>query len=394
MADIDIVSKCFQWKSVTAVQDNLTKWYPQLNVRVDDLNDYIQCGCSHADLPNSQDNYFKLMFGGKPQPPVRLKCICGTRIKEQYYVCPKSAPYYENIIVVGNECIDKFSDESIRGRRCEVCFAKHRNKSFNLCNEHIQPKKRVSRAFGKILSHEGFNNTFIQKIIKKKRQKRSDDMKNVLTYLRLGFSGFKNHVHVIKNMQHIMMRHYLQNKPRVYASKHTMYKSLWRTQALQKLFKQFKVQWALKYCTFKEQVSALTPRLRSYVLNVVDNRKHVMPCGKYKHETFNYFYNNSTPYHKQYFMNIPDPDIHLKPVQEYIYNMFQLSKAGYCINIPDIIVRSMAFVVDFPHTPEAPKDTQDIHKNVPELKLIDDSELARIRLEDKLKYEQSVKQKF
>ena len=189
------------------------------------------------------------------------------------------------------------------------------------------------------------------------------------------------------------MRHYLQNKPLVYVSKHMMCKSLWRTHALQKLFKQFKVQWALKYCTLKEPVKSLTPRLRYYILSVADNRKQVMPCGKYKHSTFNYFYNNSTPYHKQCFMNISNPDIQLKHVQEYVYNMFQLSQAGYCINIPDIIIRSMAFVADIPDTQIIYKnipDTPGIYKNIPEVTLLDDSDLAKIRLEDKLKYELSI----
>jgi hypothetical protein len=105
------------------------------------------------------------------------------------------------------------------------------------------------------------------------------------------------------------------------------------------------------YCTLNEPVTTLTPRLRYYILSVAENRKQVMPCGKYKHKTFNYFYNNSTHYHKQYSMNISNPDIQLKRVQEYVYNMFQLSQAGYLINIPDIIIRSMAFVVDIPYTP-------------------------------------------
>ena len=74
--------------------------------------------------------------------------------------------------------------------------------------------------------------------------------------------------------------------------------------------------------------------------------------------------------------------------------MSQLSKAGYYINILDRIVRSIAFVVDNPYTPEAPKDTQDTHKNIPELKLLDDSELTEVKLKDKLKYEQSIKQTF
>ena len=113
----DIANKCFTWKSVTTVQDNLTDFYPQLNITVTDLNEYTQCGYSYEGSPGTQDNYFKAVFGSRPHPPKKEQCICGQPIKVQCYVWPKKDMRYENIIVVGNECIDKFGDGFVRGKR-------------------------------------------------------------------------------------------------------------------------------------------------------------------------------------------------------------------------------------------------------------------------------------
>ena len=57
------------------------------------------------------------MFGNAPQPTPTFECICGQAIKEQCYICPIDDPCIETIIVVGNACIDKRTDESIKGRR-------------------------------------------------------------------------------------------------------------------------------------------------------------------------------------------------------------------------------------------------------------------------------------
>jgi len=385
----DIVNKKFKWKSIEVVQDNLDKKYQ--NVQVADLHDYIQCGHSYAYIPDSLDNYFKLMFGNRPQPPVQSNCICGAYIKMQCYVCPKNAPYYENIIVVGNECIDKFSDriDSIRGRRCEVCFTRHHNRSFNLCKEHIQVKNRISKTFYQLVNNMKFHKTFIQKYIEKHRLIQNQNV----SYLKKGFSGFKHVlqvIHVLKNMMskhYCKTRHYFENTPRVvYATKLIVNKKLWNSKMLQLIFRQFKVHWILKYCTLKEQLIDLNPKLRTYLLSVIDNRKNLMPCGKYKGRTFNYFYNNSTSYHKQYFMDIQNPGIKLTPLLEYIHHLSRLSDAGYCLNIPDTIQTILE-----KSTFDTTEDIPFVSKEIPELKLLDDSELFKIKQEDKNKYEMSIK---
>ena len=165
------------------------------------------------------------------------------------------------------------------------------------------------------------------------------------SYLRFGFSAFYNHLRdmkrikerhsrIILSMRSLTVKLYNQCLPLSYASKHSLYLSSWQTQALQKLFNQLKVNWALKYCTLQEPVGNLNPRLRTFILRVIDNRKQLMPFGKFKNNTFNHFYKNSTAYHKQYFTDIQNPDDTLKPVQEYITSMLSLSKAGYFLDIP------------------------------------------------------------
>lgn len=83
------------------------------------------------------DNYFKLIFGKLKQPPDRERCICGQHIQEQCQKCPKENISTETIIIVGSECIDKFTKIKLKGRRCECCGALHKNRDFKLCNEHV-----------------------------------------------------------------------------------------------------------------------------------------------------------------------------------------------------------------------------------------------------------------
>ncbi|MCR9066921.1 MAG: hypothetical protein NXI00_23320 [Cytophagales bacterium] len=77
----DIVNKCFTWKSVTVVQDNLTEFYPQLNIEIIDLNEYTQCGYSYEGYPGTQDNYFKELFGSRPPPPKKENVYVGNLSK-------------------------------------------------------------------------------------------------------------------------------------------------------------------------------------------------------------------------------------------------------------------------------------------------------------------------
>ena len=105
---------------------------------VDDVGDQ----CVNFAIP---DVYFKLCFGNALPPPVQAKCLCGQRIKEQCYRCPKNNPTPEQVIVVGNECIGRFG--VMKGHMCEIRGVKHLNRSFNVCGVYIKIKVKVSSKY-------------------------------------------------------------------------------------------------------------------------------------------------------------------------------------------------------------------------------------------------------
>jgi hypothetical protein len=74
-----------------------------------------------------------LIFG-RATPPITDRCICGTKIKVNCYIYPKGDANIDKVIIVGKECIKKWSEIEL-GRFCEVCGAKHKNRSFNLCKK-------------------------------------------------------------------------------------------------------------------------------------------------------------------------------------------------------------------------------------------------------------------
>ena len=80
----DVASRKFKWNEA-AVQDSLNEMYK--GVRVHDLNNYRICGVKH--IGGSLNDYFKQLFG-KAEPPLDVdRCICGHKIQEQCYICPK-----------------------------------------------------------------------------------------------------------------------------------------------------------------------------------------------------------------------------------------------------------------------------------------------------------------
>lgn len=147
---------------------NTNEYYKPMNITFESLADYKQCG-GGSPIPANTNNrslydkryfanadvndvyvaipnaYFKLCFGKALPPPVQATCLCGQTIIEQHYICPKQNPAPEKVIVVGSECIDKFS--VMKGRLCEICGTQHFNRVFNLCNDHIKIKKKVSHRF-------------------------------------------------------------------------------------------------------------------------------------------------------------------------------------------------------------------------------------------------------
>ena len=318
----DIVNLKFAWR-VGVVKKNLAAHYP--GVSIDDLNNYMPCGSSAT-----KDNLFKLMFGGARKPWQIFECICGQAIQDERYICPIDDQRVEKIIVVGNECISKWADHSIKGRRCEECKAIHKNISFNLCNEHIKIKKNVSNRFYKILENPNIDWNFISKF--RSRQKEQD--KKILL----------------------------------------------------KMFKQFKINWAFKYCNVNDGACPLNAKLRSYMQYIIDNRKSYMPIGKFRNRTYNEFYKHSTEYHKHYFMKIIDPDEKVRSVADYIVKCECLRSAGYVFDIPPIVRLKFVYpkVVTDVREPE-PEPT----KVIPELDLLRDEEMHVIKQNDKRKYEES-----
>ena len=91
-----------------------------------DLKQYKRSGRSkHGKL----DTVFKDIFGSDAkQPDFKIYCLCGHRIVEQCYLCPADSNNPDDILVLGNHCIDKWGfTPAIRGKGkkidCELCGA-------------------------------------------------------------------------------------------------------------------------------------------------------------------------------------------------------------------------------------------------------------------------------
>ena len=57
------------------------------------------------------------------------KCVCGVSIKENCFIEDEDG----EIIIIGNECINKFCEISYRS--CGNCGVKHQNRKDNYCND-------------------------------------------------------------------------------------------------------------------------------------------------------------------------------------------------------------------------------------------------------------------
>lgn len=404
----DIVTTKFAWHKPT-VEKNLSDKYP--DVSIDDLNNYMQCGNSHAMLPDSLDPYFKLMFGDAPQPTPVTKCICGHKIQVQCYICPVNDPRVENIIIVGSECIDKWTDRSLKGRRCEVCKVTHKNRAFNLCHEHIKRKKVVSRRFHAMVYNSRFNRSFVANLIEKRRSNQIKSIEENRLLLRKCFNRFRSNQLKSREQKRLLLRKcfdrfrsFVDNlrilsrlartlltvktpptppTPIAVFSKRTLAHN---SKVLLLLFKQFKVNWVFKYCTMTSNPLPLNPKLRLCIQHLIDNRNQVMPFGKLKHRTYNAFYKESTDFHKQYYLNIQNPDNEIMQIADYIKKRDCLRVAGYIFDIPKIV---RTLIVAGAVVPKGkPKETNSF-AGIPELVLIGDEEMNQIKLNNKQQYQES-----
>ena len=88
------------------------------------LEYYLKVGSSKF---GKTDSVFKRYFGnGANIPTHQNKCLCGHEITQQCYLCFEGSKNIGDIIIVGNQCINKWGyDPAIRGKgvkfKCECC---------------------------------------------------------------------------------------------------------------------------------------------------------------------------------------------------------------------------------------------------------------------------------
>lgn len=82
------------------------------------------CGGNHGD---NHINYFKQCFNDRKFPDEKKECICGHKIKYNYYITDGT-----EIIIIGSRCKNKFIPK--KGRTCSICGEPHRNRKVNHCN--------------------------------------------------------------------------------------------------------------------------------------------------------------------------------------------------------------------------------------------------------------------
>jgi hypothetical protein len=102
------------------VENGLTEY----NLTFRDLNNYVRCGRSPAFC--KPDKVFVDRFGDVKPPEHRSVCLCGHLIMEQCYLCPENSKDVNDIIVVGNHCIDTWGFKRAKwgkGKKveCDVC---------------------------------------------------------------------------------------------------------------------------------------------------------------------------------------------------------------------------------------------------------------------------------
>ena len=102
------------------VENALTEY----NLTFSDLNNYVRCGRSPAFC--KPDKVFVDRFGDVEPPEHRSVCLCGHFIMEQCYLCPENSKDVNDIIVVGNHCIDTWGFKRAKwgkGQKveCDVC---------------------------------------------------------------------------------------------------------------------------------------------------------------------------------------------------------------------------------------------------------------------------------
>ena len=116
-----ILSKELKYKYLNNVKGGLNK----LNLSFEDLNNYVRCGRVKGK-GEKPDSVFTDRFGDVDPPAPTSSCLCGHFIIEQCYLCPKDSHDVKDIIIVGNECIERWGfKKTIWGKgekiECDIC---------------------------------------------------------------------------------------------------------------------------------------------------------------------------------------------------------------------------------------------------------------------------------
>lgn len=98
------------------------------NLTLDDMikNNWHYCGGNSG----RHFHYFGIVFKhNRGLPEEATSCVCGNHIIQNCYITDGSRT---DILILGNCCIKRFIP--MASRTCEVCFAKHKNRKVNRCN--------------------------------------------------------------------------------------------------------------------------------------------------------------------------------------------------------------------------------------------------------------------
>ena len=108
-----ILRRELKYKYLNNVENGLAEY----NLSFKELNNYVRCGRTPADW--KPDKVFVDRFGDVEPPEHRHVCLCGHRIKEQCYLCPENSKDVNDIIVVGNHCIDTWGFKRAKWGKCK-----------------------------------------------------------------------------------------------------------------------------------------------------------------------------------------------------------------------------------------------------------------------------------
>ena len=121
-----------------------------------DLKNYIRVGSS---IHGISDAAFKSYFGDDARLPKHEEsCICEHEIQEQCYLCPEGSKNLDDVVTVGNKCINKWGyNPAVRGNgtkfTCEFCGStlnksgKTRHQQTNKCRSRRDTASDISTSF-------------------------------------------------------------------------------------------------------------------------------------------------------------------------------------------------------------------------------------------------------